>query len=488
MISLLLSTLLIGFFIVFLIEDSQLLLLRFVGTLTSFLSFFFSLFFWVFFNESTSKLQFVQEFGWFSSFNIHLVLGIDGISIFFLLLSTFLIPVCLLFSWSNIITHVKEFFLAFLLIEILLVLVFSVSDLFIFYTFFESLLVPTYLVIGLWGSRERKIRAAFLFFLYTLFGSVLMLLGVIYFYLRAGTTDFETLVLYRLESFEEKLLWLSFFLSFASKIPMIPLHIWLPEAHVEAPTAGSVLLAGILLKLGTYGFLRFSLGLFPTASYFFTPLLYTLSILGVVYASFTAIRQTDLKRIIAYTSIAHMNLVVMGIFCFNPVGITGAIFQSVSHGFVSAALFLLIGVLYDRFHARIILYFSGLVYTMPIFTFLFFIFTMSNIALPLTSSFVGEFLLLIGIFQVSGSSAFLGGLGMIIGGAYSLWLFNRIAYGNVKLQYLELSGGDINKREFFAVLPIFYCVFFLGVFPNFCLGTMEFSVLNLIEISNPVWV
>jgi NADH-quinone oxidoreductase subunit M len=486
MISLLLSILLSGLFIIFLIADHQLFLLRFVGTLTSFLAFFFSLFFWVFFNESTSKLQFVQEFGWFSSLNIHLLFGIDGISLFFLLLSTFLIPICLLFSWFNVRVHVKEFFIAFFLIEILLILVFSVSDLFIFYTFFESLLVPMYLVIGIWGSRERKIRAAFLFFLYTLFGSVLMLLGVIYLYLRVGTTDFETLVLYRLQGFEEKMLWLSFFLSFASKIPMIPLHIWLPEAHVEAPTSGSVLLAGILLKLGTYGFLRFSLSLFPIASYFFTPLLYTLCILGVIYASFTAIRQTDLKRIIAYTSIAHMNLVVMGIFCFNAIGVAGAIFQSISHGFVSAALFLLIGVLYDRFHARIFIYFSGLVYTMPIFTFLFFIFTMSNIALPLTSSFVGEFLLLIGIFQVSTSGAFLGALGMILGGAYSLWLFNRIAYGNVKLQYLVLSG-DIHKREFLAVLPIFCCVFFFGILPNYLLETVEFSVLHLIEISNPVF-
>jgi NADH-quinone oxidoreductase subunit M len=485
MISLLLSILLTGLLIVFLIADNQLFLLRFVGTLTSFFAFFFSLFFWVFFNESTSKLQFVQEFGWFSSLNVHLILGIDGISLFFLLLSTFLIPICLLFSWFNVHIHVKEFFLAFLLIEILLVLVFSVSDLLIFYTFFESLLVPMYLVIGVWGSRERKIRAAFLFFLYTLFGSVLMLLGVIYLYLRVGTTDFETLVLYRLHGFEEKMLWLSFFVSFASKIPMIPLHIWLPEAHVEAPTAGSVLLAGILLKLGTYGFLRFSLALFPIASYFFTPLLYTICILGVVYSSFTAIRQTDLKRIVAYTSIAHMNLVVMGIFCFNAIGLTGAIFQSISHGFVSAALFLLIGVLYDRFHARILLYFSGLVYIMPLFTFLFFIFTMSNIALPLTSSFVGEFLLLIGIFEVSTSAAFLGALGMILGGAYSLWLFNRIAYGNVKLQYIALSG-DINKREFLAVLPILCCVFFFGILPNYCLETLEFSVLHLLETSNPV--
>jgi proton-translocating NADH-quinone oxidoreductase chain M len=430
-------------------------------------------------------LQFVQEFVWLSSSNIHFTFGLDGISIFFLLLSTFLIPICLLSSWFSIIIHVKEYFIAFLLIEILLILVFSISDLFLFYIFFESLLIPTFLVIGIWGSRERKIRASYLFFLYTLFGSIFMLLGVIYLYLYVGTTDFETLLFNSFTSLEEKLLWFSFFASFASKVPMLPLHLWLPEAHVEAPTSGSVLLAGILLKLGTYGFLRFSLPLFPTASYFFTPCIYTVSLLGVVYASFTAIRQTDLKRIIAYTSIAHMNLVVMGCFCFNAIGLAGAIFQSISHGIVSSALFLLVGVLYDRFHARIVLYFSGLVYTMPLFVCFFLIFTMANIALPTTSSFVGEFLLLIGILKASIAGAFFGALSMILGGAYSLWLFNRVAYGHLKLQYFE-NSIDLNKREFFVLLPFLVGVFVLGIFPNICLGFLYSSLIHLIEIINPL--
>jgi proton-translocating NADH-quinone oxidoreductase chain M len=368
--------------------------------------------------------------------------------------------------------------------EILLVLVFTVSDLFLFYIFFESILIPMFLVIGIWGSRERKIRASYLFFLYTLFGSVFMLLGVIYIYLSVGTTDFETLLFNNFSSLEEKLLWFSFFVSFASKVPMLPLHVWLPEAHVEAPTAGSVILAGILLKLGTYGFLRFSLPFFPSASFFFTPFIQTISIMGVIYASFTAIRQTDLKRIIAYTSVGHMNLVIMGLFCFNSIGLAGAIFQSVSHGIVSSALFLIIGILYDRFHARIILYYSGLVYTMPLFVSFFLVFTMANIALPMTSNFVGELLLLVGIFKVSVAGAFFGALTMVLGGAYSLWLFNRIAYGNLKLQYFE-SSVDINKREFFVLLPFFLGVFFLGVFPNVCLTPMHSSVTHLIEVINP---
>jgi proton-translocating NADH-quinone oxidoreductase chain M len=311
-----------------------------------------------------------------------------------------------------------------------------------------------------------------------------MLIGVAYIYLCLGTTNFENLLFNNFQSIEEKLLWLSFFASFASKVPMLPLHIWLPEAHVEAPTAGSVLLAGILLKLGTYGFLRFSLPLFPAASYFFTPFIYTISIIGVIYASFTAIRQTDLKRIIAYTSVAHMNLVVMGLFCFNAIGVVGAIFQSISHGFVSSALFLLIGILYDRFHARIVTYFGGFVHTMPLLICTFLIFTMANMALPLSSSFVGEFLLLVGIVKVSTSAAFLGATGMVLAGAYSLWLYNRISYGNLKLQYIK-SSTDMNKREFFVILPFLLGVFVCGIYPQICLSVVHFSTINLIEIINP---
>jgi proton-translocating NADH-quinone oxidoreductase chain M len=484
MIKLLVGALLIGALFILFIPKHQFFLIRFVGNSVSFFAFFVSLFLWVLFDDSTPKLQFVEEIVWLSQSNINFTLGIDGISLFFLLLTTLLIPICLLASWFSVTIYVKEYFIAFLLMEVLLVLVFSVSDLLLFYIFFESVLIPMYIIIGVWGSRERKIRAAYMFFLYTLFGSVLMLLGIIYIYVQVGSTDYETLLNYEFSCLEQRLLWLSFFASFASKIPMLPAHIWLPEAHVEAPTAGSVVLAGILLKLGSYGFLRFSLPIFPEASYFFTPLVYTLSIIGVIYTSLTAIRQTDLKRIIAYTSVAHMNLVVMGLFCFNTVGLEGAIIQSISHGFVSSALFLIIGVIYDRHHTRMVKYYSGLVHTMPLFVSIFLLFTMANIALPGTSSFVGEFLILAGVFKANTMGAFLGATGMVFGGAYSLWLFNRIAYGNLKLQYID-HFSDINRREFFIFLPLIIGTLYLGLYPEVFLTSLHSSVVNLVEIINP---
>jgi len=484
MIKFLVGILLAGSFFILFIPKHQYFLIRFVGNSVSFFTFFVSLFLWVLFDDSTPKLQFVEEIVWLSQSNINFTLGIDGISIFFLLLTTLLIPICLLASWSSVTIYVKEYLIAFLLMEVLLILVFSVSDLLLFYIFFESVLIPMYIIIGVWGSRERKIRAAYMFFLYTLFGSVLMLLGIIYIYVQVGSTDYETLLNYNFNSLEQRLLWLSFFASFASKVPMLPAHIWLPEAHVEAPTAGSVVLAGILLKLGSYGFLRFSLPIFPEASYFFTPLVYTLSIVGVIYTSLTAIRQTDLKRIIAYTSVAHMNLVVMGLFCFNTVGLEGAIIQSISHGFVSSALFLVIGVVYDRHHTRMVKYYSGLVHTMPLFVTIFLLFTMANIALPGTSSFVGEFLILAGVFKANTTGAFLGATGMVFGGAYSLWLFNRISYGNLKLQYID-HFSDINKREFFVFLPLIIGTLYLGLYPEVFLTSLHSSVVNLVEIINP---
>jgi proton-translocating NADH-quinone oxidoreductase chain M len=487
MIKLLIGTLLTGSFFISFISEHRLFLIRVAGTSTSFFTFFLSLFLWVLFDDSTPKMQFVNEFVWLSQSNINFTVGVDGISLFFLLLSTLLIPLCLLASWSSVTVYVKEYFIAFLLMEAFLVLVFSVSDLLLFYIFFESILIPMYVVIGVWGSRERKIRAAYMFFLYTLLGSVLMLLGVLYIYVQVGSTDYGTLLNYEFSVLEQKLLWLSFFTSFAAKVPMFPAHIWLPEAHVEAPTAGSVILAGILLKLGTYGFLRFSLPLFPLASFFFSPLIYTLSIMGVVYASLTAIRQTDLKRIVAYTSVAHMNLVVLGLFSFNIIGLEGAIIQSISHGFISSALFLIVGVLYDRHHTRMLKYYSGLVHTMPFFSALFLLFTMANIALPGTSSFVGEFLILIGVFKVSTAGAFLSATGMVFGGAYSLLLFNRIVYGNLKLQYISYFS-DINKREFFVFLPLVIGTLFLGVYSEIFLTSLHSSVFNLVEAVNPSYL
>ena len=399
------------------------------------------------FDNSTAKFQFVEVYEWIDNSNIIFYLGIDGISLFFVLLTTLLIPICLLASWDAIKNNQKEYFIAFLAMEALVIAVFCVLDLILFYVFFESVLIPMFIIIGLWGSRERKVRAAYMFFMYTLLGSVLMLLGIIFIYFQVGTTDITLLMTAQFEPFHQKILWLAFFASFASKVPMLPVHIWLPEAHVEAPTAGSVILASILLKLGTYGFLRFSLPMFPLASIYFTPFVYTMGALAVVYTSLTAIRQTDMKRIIAYSSVAHMNLVLIGIFSFNIPGLEGAILQSLSHGFVSGALFLCVGVIYDRHHTRMIKYYGGLVHTMPIFAGLFLVFTMANIALPGTSSFVGEFLILVGAFQSNPSVCFFTSTGIILGGAYSLWLFNRLRFGNLKTQYIN-EFQELNRREF----------------------------------------
>jgi proton-translocating NADH-quinone oxidoreductase chain M len=425
--------------------------------------------------------QFVSKFLWIPTLNLNFVLGIDGISLFFVLLTTLLIPLCLLVSWKSVKANLKEFLIAFLVMEFFLIGVFCILDLLLFYIFFESVLIPMYLIVGIWGSRERKIRAAYFFFLYTLLGSVLMLLSLLYMYYQAGTTDYEVLTTFSFSECEQKILWLSFFASFATKIPMIPVHLWLPEAHVEAPTAGSVILAGVLLKLGTYGFVRFSFPLFAKACFYFAPLVYSLSVIGIVYTSFTAIRQTDFKRIIAYTSVAHMNLVMVGLFSFNTIGIEGAILQSLSHGFVASALFLCIGVVYDRHHTRMVKYYGGLVHTMPLYVFIFLFFTMSNIGLPGTGSFVGEFLILTGSFKVNTSITFLSATGMVIGACYSLWLFNRISYGNLKTQYFTYFS-DISKREFFIFLPLIIGTLVMGLYPEIFLESIHMSVNMLVEL------
>jgi proton-translocating NADH-quinone oxidoreductase chain M len=408
--------------------------------------------------------------------NFSFSFGLDGISLFFFVLTSLLIFLCILFIWNDV--RFKEYALNLLLIELLLLLVFSVLDVFLFYVFFEAILIPMFVLIGIWGSRERKIRAVYLLFFYTLFGSLLMLVGLLYIYSITGTLNLEYLLSWPFTFEEQCWLWLAFFLSFASKIPMFPFHIWLPEAHVEAPTVGSVLLAGILLKLGVYGFLRFSLSLFPEASLYFSPLVYLLSVLGVIYASLSAIRQTDLKRIIAYSSVAHMNLVTLGIFSFNTIGIEGSILQSISHGFVSGAMFLLIGVLYDRYHSRFLYYYGGLVHMMPVYSVFLLIFTMANIALPGTSSFVGEFLLLTGIYKTNVLSCIIGALGVILCGAYSLWLYNRIIFGNLKTTSISLFK-DIDYREFLILLPLLILVIFMGIYPSFFSEYIHLSVCSL---------
>ena len=454
--------------------------LKTIGLSVACIAFIFSLVLWFFFDCSSGTFQFGTSQIWFLEHTLIFTLGIDGISLFFVILTTMLVPICLLLNWKSIIYSLKTYLVLFLIMESMLIGVFCVLDLFLFYIFFESVLIPMFLIIGVWGSRERKIRASFLFFLYTLVGSVSMLLSILYIFFHVGTSDYRVLLTFSFSFFEQKFLWLSFFLSFATKVPVVPVHLWLPEAHVEAPTSGSVILAGILLKLGTYGFIRFSLPLFPEACFYFSPLIYSVTGIGIVYTSFTAIRQTDFKRIVAYTSIAHMNLVILGIFSFNSIGIEGAILQSLSHGFVASGLFLIIGVMYDRYHTRMIRYYSGLIHIMPIYVSLFLFFTLANIGLPGTSSFIGEFLILLGSFQINTNITLIGASTMILGSCYSLWLFNRISYGNLKTQYF-IYFLDVNKLELLTFTPLVVAIILVGLKPSIFLNYLHMSVNNLIE-------
>jgi proton-translocating NADH-quinone oxidoreductase chain M len=472
---------LIGVLILLNIPSSNLKTLNIVSFRTSCITFLLTLYITIFFKPKLNTFQFVTKNLWLNTLNINLNLGIDGISILFVILTTLLITLCLLISWGSIKLNLKKYLIFFLIMESFLIGVFCVLDLLLFYIFFESVLIPMFLIIGIWGSRERKIRAAYFFFLYTLLGSILMLLSIVYIYIQSGTTDYEILLTFSFSSTEQRILWIAFFFSFASKVPMVPVHLWLPEAHVEAPTAGSVILAGVLLKLGTYGFIRFSLPLFPEASFYFSPLVYFLATIGILYPSFTAIRQTDFKRIIAYTSVAHMNLVMLGIFSFNTIGIEGAILQSLSHGFVASALFLIIGVVYERHGTRMVKYYGGLVHLMPIYTAIFLFFTMANIGLPGTSSFVGEFLILLGSFKTNTCVTFFGASSMIVGGCYSLWLFNRIAYGNLKTQYIN-NFSDLTKKEIVVFIPLIMGTFVMGIFPNIFLNLIHMNVILLIEL------
>ena len=470
----------IGILLLIFIDPEQKKLMKVIALHFSSLPFLIFLIIWGGFDKSIGTFQLVTKVLWIPILNLNITLGVDGISLFFLLLTTLLIPICILISWNSISFNLKGYLISFLLIEFFLIGVFCVLDLLFFYIFFESILIPMFLVVGIWGSRERKMLASYYFFLYTLLGSVVMLLSILYIYLQVGTTDYEILLTFEFSSLEQKILWFTFFLAFAAKVPMMPVHLWLPEAHVEAPTAGSVILAGVLLKLGTYGFIRFSLPLFPQASFYFTPFVYTMSLIGIIYASLTAIRQTDFKRIIAYTSVAHMNVVMLGIFSFNNVGIEGALLQSLSHGFVASALFVIIGVVYERYRTRLVKYYGGLVHTMPLYITMFLFFTMANIGFPGTSGFIGEFLIFAGSFKVNTSITFFGATGMVLGGCYALWLFNRIAYGNFKNQYIK-DTLDINKRELFIFLPLVLYTLILGLTPDAYLNSVHMSVNNLIE-------
>nr|YP_010620251.1 NADH dehydrogenase subunit 4 [Deltalsia parasitica]WAX04287.1 NADH dehydrogenase subunit 4 [Deltalsia parasitica] len=473
---------LIGIFIlIFFISDNEKLNIKVFSLLITSVTFLSSLLLWINFIESTFQFQFLQTYRLSSFFNITYSIGLDGISIFFLLLSTFLINLCILISWENPKYFIKEYFLCFLFLEFCLIQVFCVLDILFFYIFFESVLIPMFLIIGIWGSRERKIRAAFQFFLYTLIGSLFMLSAIIFIYSVKGTTDLLSLWFTDFSLKLQLLLWILFFFGFAVKIPMIPFHIWLPEAHAEAPTAGSVILAGVLLKLGGYGFLRFSLPLFPLACLYFNPLIYLFSLIAILYGSLTTLRQIDLKKIIAYSSIAHMGFVTLGIFSLNINGIEGSIILMLSHGLISSAMFFCIGILYDRYNTRILKYFGGLVQTMPLFIIFFTFFSFSNISFPGTSSFVGELLILIGLSKVSFILVSFAFIGVILSASYTIWLLNRVCFGLLSTFYFT-KFQDISRREFLILLLLTFIILWLGIYPHAFLYEIHFSILNLFKL------
>jgi len=432
------------------------------------------------FDTSVAGYQFVSTYEWIPSINITWSMGIDGISRFFVVLTSIRTPRCLLASKVNINKMMHIYCALFLLLEVCVQGVFVVTDMLAFYVLFEAVLIPMFIIIGVWGSRERKVRAAYFFFRYTLVGSLMMLMGIMYMYNLGYTTDITLLSQLTLTDMEERLRWFSFFLSLATKVPMMPVHIWLPEAHVEAPTGGSVILAGIRLKRGTYGMVRRRLGRFPNASVYFTPFVYMLAIIAMLYASMTAIRQTDIKRIIAYASVAHMNMTLVGVFSITVTGRQGAILQMRSHGLVAGALFMCIGVRYDRHHTRRVTYYGGVATTMPLYAMVFRFFTMANIALPGTSAFVGEFMIRVGIMQTNVYVTIISTVGMVLGGAYSRWLYNRLAYGNAKHMYVGMST-DINRREFFMFLPLVVLTLVRGIYPSMVCEYMSASCISLIE-------
>lgn len=447
------------------------------------LTFLCSLCLWLLFDGSTTFFQFSKILFYLPSVNLYYIVGIDGISLFFILLTTFLIISCVLISWHSVKFHLKEYLLSFLILEFCLLQVFSVLDLLLFYIFFESVLIPMFLIVGIWGSRSRKIRAAYQLFLYTLIGSLLMLLGIITLYFQVGSFDWLLLATSTIPLQYQLILWLSFFASFAVKIPMVPFHIWLPEAHAEAPTAGSVILAGVLLKLGGYGFLRFSLPLFPLASIYFSPIVFILSLIAIVYASLTTLRQVDLKKIIAYSSVSHMGFVTIGIFSFNTQGIEGSIILMLSHGLVSSALFLCIGILYDRYNTRIIKYLSGLVQVMPIFITLFLFFSFANIGFPGTSSFIGEILVLLGAAKINLILTFFMTSGVVLSAGYSIWLLNRISFGTLRTDYYWVFQ-DLSRRELWLLFPFLILILWMGLYPVVFLKEIHLTVLNLLEHLN----
>jgi NADH-ubiquinone oxidoreductase chain 4 len=448
-----------------------------IALLTALVNFFVSIVLWGEFDSSATQYQFVQEFNNLSFCHFHI--GVDGISLYFVLLTTFITPICILSNWSNIRSGIKYFLIAFLLLETLLVAVFVVLDLMLFYIFFESVLIPLFLIIGIWGGSENRIRASFLLFLYTLAGSLFMLLAVVVIYYNIGSTDFLMISLADISLDSQKILWLAFFLSFAVKTPLVPFHMWLPRAHAEAPLAGSVLLAGLILKLATYGYVRILINFMPDATSYFSPLVQTIAVVTLIYSSLATVRQVDFKALVAYSSIGHMAVVVLGLFSNTIIGIEGAIALSVAHGVISPAMFILVGgVLYDRFHTRVIRYYRGVTVYMPLFSALFFVTTAFNMAVPLSLNWIGEFMSLAGIFQRSPLVGLLGASSIILSAAYSIYLFNRIAFGEYS-KYLSYTT-DISRREFMLMIPLLLTALVFGIMPNVILGDLHVAVSSLL--------
>ncbi len=450
----------------------------YISLFSSIATFLLSLFLWFSLDINTADFQFVEEKSWINNF-IKFKLGVDGISILFIVLTTFITPICIISCINSVKERVKEFLIAILVLETFMIGVFCSLDLVMFYLFFEAGLIPMFLIIGVWGG-SRRVYSAFKFFLFTLLGSVLMLAAIIVIYWLTGTTDITQIYEIQIPIKYQNILWLAFLSSFAVKLPMWPVHTWLPDAHVEAPTAGSVILAAILLKMAGYGFLRFSIPMFPHASEFFTPLIFSLSIIAIIYTSLVALMQDDMKKLIAYSSVAHMGYVTLGIFTFTEQGIEGSIFQMISHGLISAALFLCVGVIYDRLNSRLISTYGGVVNYLPKYSFLFVVFALAALGLPGTTGFLGEFLILTGTFQKSFLGAMLGTLGVVLGAAYMLWLTKRVIFGvttNSEIKTLK----DINRFETVMLVTLAFFVVFFGFYPAPLIETFSVSVNSLIE-------
>ena len=454
---------------------------RFTALYVTIGTFLLSLFIMAGFDSTEAGFQLVERAAWLGG-GVNYRMGVDGISVLFVMLTTFLTPFCIVASWNSIKTRVVDYMIAFLIMETLMIGTFCALDLVLFYVFFEAGLIPMFLIIGVWGG-QRRVYAAFKFFLYTLLGSVLMLVAIIWIYAEAGTTDISALHAYEFGEQAQKWLWAAFFASFAVKMPMWPVHTWLPDAHVEAPTAGSVILAAILLKMGGYGFLRFSLPMFPIASEAFAPLVYTLSVIAIIYTSLVALVQEDIKKLIAYSSVAHMGFVTMGIFTATKQGVEGALFQMISHGFISGALFLCVGVIYDRMHTREIAAYGGLVNRMPAYAFFFLFFTLGNVGLPGTSGFVGEFLTMAGAFQVNTTTAFFAATGVVLSASYALLLYRRVIFGALTKESLA-NIQDLDLREMAIFAPLFLGALILGIYPGPTLDVFDASVNQLLSNYN----